>query len=135
MFHLLSWLLVYTLILAALGWAVQPVRDRKWFKVLLFPGTIVAAGIQAGCALLSVATACQFSPLLDGEASFELERERVPCLAGAVFVLLTHSTLYFLYVVLTLQFASSALLEAYPIRLPGLVSRKVLLETGFAEYF
>src|SRR5688572_25977259 len=103
MFHLLSWLLVYTLILAALGWAVRPVRDRRWFKILLFPGTILASGIQAACALLSVATACRFSPIRDREPSFELERERVPCLGGALFVLLTHATLYFLYVILTLQ--------------------------------
>ncbi len=134
MLQILSWLLVYTLIQVALGWAVRPLRDRSWFKVLCLPGTLLAASIQSASAFLSVATNFRFSPFRDGEPAFELERDRVPCLSGALFVLLTHAALYVLYLILAAELESAALLDIHSVRLPGLSLPEARLEAGFAEY-
>src|SRR6185369_1805497 len=113
MLHVLSWLFVYTLILAALAWSVRPVRGRKWFKIVCLPGTFIAASIQAAAAYLSVAVGFLIYPLRDGEPAFELERDRVPCLSGALFVLLTHAALYVLYLILVAELESGALLDIH----------------------
>jgi len=126
MLDLIAWLGVYTLVLLALGRLARPWRERTWFKVLFFPGTILAAGVQVVAALLSVAGGARISPVGDKAPVFRFDQAKVPCLAGALFILLAHAFLYVIYLVAAAQVESAGLSNLHWLSLPRLYPEKIV---------
>ncbi len=97
MLDIVAWLVVYALILFGVNWAAEPWRDRLWFKILFLPGTLLAVLVQVAGALLCVGSASRVNLFGDRRPAFAFEKERVPCLAGALFVVVSQTILYTIY--------------------------------------
>ncbi len=97
MLDIFAWLLVYILILFGVNRAVEPWRDRLWFKIAFFPGTLLAVLVQAVGALLCVGSASRVNLFGDRRPAFAFEKERVPCLAGALFLIVSQTIFYAIY--------------------------------------
>ncbi len=126
MFHVLSWLAVYSGLLFGLNRAVGPFRERRWFKVLFFPGTLLAALVQAVPARLCVAPSFEVSLLGEGRPAFDFKEGRVPCLGGALFLLLSQALLYTIWLILAGELDLVACLDAGGLNLPAFHLRDFL---------
>src|SRR5882672_227354 len=127
MFHVLSWLAIYTGFLFAMNRAAGPLRERRWFKILFLPGTLFATLFQAVPARLCVAPTFEVSPAGEGKPAFAFKKDgRVPCLAGALFLLMSQSLLYVVWLFLAEQLQLAGRLDACGLSLPACHFAEVL---------
>ena len=137
MVALITWLVVYILILMTLREASRPFRNRTWFKVLFLPGTLLAVVVQSVAAYLALSPRVKVSLLGDRKPAFALQSEKLPCLSGALFVLVKHLLFYILVVVGLVQMESRGLLEIRSMALPTLYPQKILtahIDFNFGDY-
>jgi hypothetical protein len=120
MLILVSWLAVYTLILLILNWVLRPVQDRIWFKVLFLPGTLIAIATQTIAGILTIGQAFRAFPIQDGKLAFEFRKDRLPCLAGTLFILLAHLFIFLLFFGGMLYLDSADLYRPDAVNLPDL---------------
>lgn len=125
MLHIVAWLAVYAMVLFALGQVIRPWRTRTWFKALFFPGLLVAIAVQATAATLCVGGRYRTAPLKPGHYAFRLEDD-VPCLAGALFVFVSHCLFYALFFVAARQLERLGGLQVDVVALPGIQPQEVL---------
>ena len=125
MLHIVAWLAVYAVVLFTLGHVIRPWRTRGWFKALFLPGVLIAIGVQAAAARLCVGGRYKTAPLKKGEFAFSIEKD-VPCLAGALFVFVSHALFYALFFFTVRQLETFAGFEVDAIALPGLHPHQVL---------
>ena len=120
MFHLLSWLAAYAAILFAMGRLAGGLRRRRWFKLAFFPGTLLAALVQAVPARLCVSPGFEVSPAAEGRPAFAFKEDaRIPCLGGALFLLLSQGLLYVVWLVLAGRLELAGRLDACGLNLPA----------------
>ncbi len=137
MLHIVAWLAVYAVVLFTLGHVIRPWRTRGWFKALFLPGVLIAIGVQAAAARLCVGRRYRTAPLKTGEFAFSIEND-VPCLAGALFVFVSHALFYALFFFTVRQLETLAGLDVDAIALPGLHPHQVLegtIEVDVRAYF
>lgn len=120
MLHILAWLAILTVILFALGEAIRPFRTRHWFKLFFLPGVMLAIGIQGLAARLCVEARYKSAPLHEGEAAFFMQKNDLPPLVGASFVLVSHTLIFAFFVGMVTLFASVSALDPGAIALPSL---------------
>lgn len=125
MLHIVAWLAVYAVVLFMLGQVIRPWRTRRWFKAIFLPGVLIAIGVQAAAARLCVGGHYKTAPLKAGEFAFSIEKD-VPCLAGALFVFVSHVLFYALFFFTVRQLETIVGLEVEAISLPGLHPHQVL---------
>jgi hypothetical protein len=126
MIHILAWFAVYILILYWLGRVLAPWRERSWFKIAFLPGAMLAAVLQTASGLLCLGATCKISPVADRRPTFGLEGGKVPCLAGALFVLLSHFLFYVVFLIFVSQLEGRGLLNAHVVSLPNLYPYQVM---------
>ena len=122
---------MYVVVFNLLGLMVRPWRERTWFKVLFLPGTILAVALQGTAALLCVGVRCKAAPVKDREPSFRFENGRVPCFAGALFVLVSHFLLYAVFLLGVTQLESKGWMRADLVALPSRDASELL--AGYIE--
>ena len=138
MLHIVAWLAVYTGVLFLLGEAIRPWRTRHWFKLLFFPGVLIAIGVQAFAATLCVGGNLKFAPLKEGQAAFFMQKNDVPYLAGGLFVLVSHALFFALFFLTVRLFESPAGFDPSAIALPSLYPHAVLegrIDGNATDYF
>lgn len=126
MLHIVAWLAVYAVVLFVLGEAVRPYRKQRWFKVLFFPGVLIAVGVQAVASKLCVGGKLKFALLKSGEAALFMTKRDVPCLAGALFVLVSHALFYTLFFITVSRLENAVDFDARMISLPSLYPHDML---------
>ncbi len=137
MLLLITWIVIYIFIVLALNKVVRPAQNRAWFKILFFPGTLLAAAVQAVAARLCVGSAYRISLIRDGKAAFEFEKKRLPLLSGALFLLVAHLIIYLLYMSGALFLDSRGVPGIYSISLPNLYPQELfrgVIYFDFREY-
>ena len=120
MLHILAWLGVLTVILFALGEAIRPFRTRHWFKLLFLPGVLLTIAVQGLAARLCAEARFKISPLKEGEAAFFMQKSDLPPLAGASFVLVSHTVIFAFFVGMVTLFESVSALDPAAVLLPSL---------------
>ena len=120
MLHILAWLAVLTVILFALGEAIRPFRTRHWFKLLFLPGVLLAIAVQGLAAGLCVEARFKSSPLQEGGAAFFMQKNDLPPLVGASFVLVSHTLIFAFFVGMVTLFDSVSALDSSGVLLPSL---------------
>ena len=122
---IVAWLAIYTVLIYVLGLVVRPWRDRSWFKALFLPGILVAIALQKVSAALCLGVPCTISPLEDGRPAFGFDARRVPCLAGALFILVCHFFIYVVFIFSASKLDSAGLVETDVVSLPTLHAHQV----------
>jgi hypothetical protein len=139
MFHLLSWLAVYAAILFAMSRLAGGLRRRRWFKLAFLPGTLLAALVQAVPARLCVSPGFEVSPAAEGRPAFAFKDDaRVPCLGGALFLLLSQCVLYLAWSFAAGQLELPGRLDACGLSLPACHFAEVVqgqARVSFRDYF
>ncbi len=147
MLHILAWLAVLSVALFALGEAIRPWRKRRWFKLVFFPGVLLAIGVQVLAARLCVEAHIKRSPLGEGDSAFFIEKTDLPPVAGALFVLLSHAFTFVFFALVVILFrilfgldpAAIQLCSLYPARLSADPLHVSAVESGagsaLAPYF
>lgn len=120
MLRIVTWLAVYTLLVYALGRVVRPWKDRSWFKASFLPGTVLGVLVQKVAAALCLSTRCRCSPLGDRRPAFDVDTARVPVLAGALFVLLSHVLFYVVFLFGVSYLEARGSLNAHVVSLPDI---------------
>jgi hypothetical protein len=114
------WLVIYVLALGAVGWGLRPWYRRRWFKLLFLPGTLLGALLQALAALLCVHPIKKVHGFKDGQPFVELGLPRIPTLGAALFVVVTQTALFVLFLLSTLELEAAGLFKGNGLALPTL---------------
>ncbi len=127
MLHLIFWLGVYSLLLLAIAQASGELDRSRVFKLAFFPATIVAVFVQIVAALLTVGRTYQISLFASGKPAFCLQpKKKVPILAGAVFVLVSHAALYALFLAFVTVGEREAQVEVRELHLPSVTPHELV---------
>ena len=137
MLHIIAWVGVYAVLLLGLGLATRSWRDKTWFKAAFLPATLIALAIQAAASYLCLGGPLRFAPLRNGCRLVTVENRRVPCLAGALYLFVSHIFLYFTFVIGAHTLETAKLIDAHLLELPNLYPMDMLegrLEVNMAGY-
>lgn len=138
MLHIIAWLGAYVAILLSLGRIAGRWREARWFKCAFFPATCIALGVQSFAAYLCIGGLVKTSPIRGGEPLFAVKRGQVPCFAGALFLVISHSLVYLLFVLTVGQLERMDLIDAQLICLPSIYPYDILdghIEVHMRGYF
>jgi hypothetical protein len=126
MLETVVWAGLYTLILLGVGWVIGSWSERTWFKILLLPGTLLGAMIQALSALVCVGSIKAVHFFRDHKPFLELEQSRLPYFGGGLRVLLAHLFLFTVFFFVVSEAAAVAEVDVHALHLPELCVEEVL---------
>lgn len=106
MHPIVVWLGIYVFLLWALRLVVGTWRDQLWFRCVFAPAMIVTALVLRPLGRLCFGKRSRVRPLESGVRAVAVEGERVPCLAGALWLVLTHLIVYILFISAASQIAT-----------------------------
>jgi len=126
MLQTVIWIGLYTLILLGVGWAIGSWSERTWFKVLVLPGTLLGAVIQALSAFACIGSIKAVHFFRDRKPFLEVEQSRLPFLGGGLRVLLAHLLLFTVFLFLVSEAEAVAKVDAHALHLPDLCAEEIL---------
>ena len=137
MLHIITWVGVYAVLLLGPGVATRSWRGNTWFKAAFLPATTIAMAIQAAASYLCLGGPLRFAPLRNDCRLVSVENRRVPCLAGALYLFVSHIFFYVTFVIGAHTFETAGLINAHLLELPNLYPMDMLeghLEVNVAGY-
>jgi hypothetical protein len=126
MLQTVIWIGLYTLVLLGVGCVVGSWAERTWFKLLLLPGTLLGAAIQAASAVVCVGSIKAVHFFRDHKPFLEIEQSRLPYFGGGLRVLVAHLFLFTVFLLLISEAEAVAKVDTHALHLPDFCAEDLL---------